>query len=140
VPDTDPDAAAVRQALDEFGAAVSRGDFPAVLDMITDDAVFWPANSPALSDKAIMKAAYERLGGYRVHAEFEPEEIQVCGDWAYARGYESFTLEPKAGGPTVEIKRRRALTIFKREDGRWKTARGMTNYAAPPEDPRTGGA
>jgi ketosteroid isomerase-like protein len=133
------EAAAVRHFLDEFGAAVSREDYPAVLDMITDDAVFWPANSPAISGKAIMKVAYDALRGYRVHAEFEPEEIQICGDWAFARGYESFTLEPKAGGPKVEIKRRRALTILKRENGRWKTARGMTNYAAPTENPRPAG-
>jgi len=138
--DADPEATAVRQALDEFGAAVSREDYPAVLEMITDDAVFWPVDRPAIAGKAVMKAAYDALGGYRVHAEFEPEEIQVCGDWAFARGFESFTLEPKAGGPKVEIKHRRALTILKRENGRWKTARGMTNYGAPRENPRPGSA
>jgi ketosteroid isomerase-like protein len=50
------------------------------------------------------------------------------------RGYEDFTLDPKDGkGPRVEIHKRRAISILRRQpDGTWKTARGMTNSDAPP--------
>ena len=124
---------AVRAALQAFGDAVNRGDYDAVLDMITDDAVFWTANYPEMKGKAALQAAYDGLSAYRVHQDFEVEEIQVCGDWAFARGYENFTLDPKSGqGPRLEIKRRRAISILRRQpDGAWKTARGMTNYDSP---------
>jgi uncharacterized protein (TIGR02246 family) len=127
------DEASVRAALKAFADAVSREDYAAVLDMITDDAVFWTANYPEMKGKAALKAAYEGLAAYRVHQEFEIEELQVCGEWAFVRGYENFTLDPKDGkGQRLEIKHRRAISILRRQpDGAWKTARGMTNYDAP---------
>jgi uncharacterized protein (TIGR02246 family) len=123
----------VRRALAAFTEAVNRGDYEAVLDMVTDDAVFWPANYPALSGKAALRAAYAGLAPYRIHQEFEVEELQVCGDWAFVRGYEDFTLDPRDGkGERLEIRRRRAISILRRQpDGTWKTARGMTNSDAP---------
>jgi uncharacterized protein (TIGR02246 family) len=129
---------AVARTLKAFGDAVSREDYAAVLDMITDDAVFWTANYPAIQGKAALKAAYDGLAAYRVHQDFEIEELQVCGEWAFVRGYENFTLDPKDGkGPRVEIKRRRAISILRRQqDGTWKTARGMTNYDAPQPEAR----
>jgi uncharacterized protein (TIGR02246 family) len=123
----------IRSALRAFTDAVSQEDYDAVLGMITDDAVFWTADAPAIQGKAALKAAYAGLAPYRVHQDFEVEELQVCGDWAFVRGYESFTLDPKDGkGARLEIKRRRAISILRRQpDGSWKTARGMTNYDAP---------
>jgi len=123
----------VRRALAAFIEAVNRGDYEAVVGMITDDAVFWTANAPALSGKAALRAAYAGLAAYRVHQEFEIEELQVGGDWAFVRGYEDFTLDPKDGeGARLEIRRRRAISILRRQpDETWKTARGMTNSAAP---------
>jgi uncharacterized protein (TIGR02246 family) len=128
---------AIRKTLKAFTDAVSREDYAAVLDMITDDAVFWTANYPALKGKAAMKAAYDGLAAYRVHQEFDVEEIQVCGEWAFVRGYENFTLDPKdLNGKRLEIKGRRAISILRRQpDGSWKTARGMTNYDSPQPAP-----
>lgn len=127
------DEASVRAALKSFTEAVSRGDYAAVLEMISDDAVFWTANYPEMKGKAALKAAYDGLAAYRVHQELEIEELQVCGEWAFVRGYENFTLDPKDGkGQRLDIKRRRAISILRRQpDGTWKTARGMTNSDAP---------
>jgi len=124
---------AVRRALAAFLDAVNRADYAAVIEMITDDAVFWTADAPATRGKAALEAAYDGLAAYTVHQDFEIEELQVCGDWAFVRGYESFTLDPRDGkGQRLEIKRRRAISILRRQpDGSWKTARGMTNYDAP---------
>jgi uncharacterized protein (TIGR02246 family) len=128
------DEEAIRRVLAAFTEAVSRGDTEAVLDMITDDAVFWTANYPAIRGKEQLRAAYAGLAAYRVQQEFEIEELQVCGEWAFVRGYENFTLEPKDGqGQRLEIKKRRAISILRRQpDGAWKTARGMTNETPVP--------
>ena len=124
---------AVRAALAAFIAAVNRQDFAAVVEMVTDDAVFWTADYPALEGRDAVRAAYAGLAAYRVHQEFRLEELHVSGDWAFARGYEDFTLEPKDGkGERLEMKGRRAISILRRQsDGSWKTARGMTNFDTP---------
>jgi uncharacterized protein (TIGR02246 family) len=124
---------AVRRTLAAFTESVNRGDYEAVLDMVTEDAVFWTANYPSMTGKAALREAYAGLAPYRVHQEFEIEELRVCGEWAFAAGYENFTLDPKDGkGERLEIKKRRAISILRRQpDGSWKTARGMTNYDSP---------
>ena len=124
------DERAVRAALAAFLDAVNRQDFAAVVDMVTEDAVFWTADYPAIEGRDALRAAYSRLGDYRVHQEFRLEELHVSGDWAFARGYEDFVLEPKDGkGERLEMKGRRAISILRRQsDGSWKTARGMTNF------------
>jgi uncharacterized protein (TIGR02246 family) len=129
----DREERAVRQALAAFLDAVNRGDFEAVVGMITDDAVFWTADYPALEGKAAVRAAYAGLAAYRMRQDFRVEELRVCGDWAFARGYEDFTLEPRDGkGDRLEVKGRRAISILRRQpDGTWKTARGMTNFDSP---------
>ena len=127
------DERAVRAAIGSFLDAVNRQDFEAVLAMVTDDAVFWTADAPALEGKAAIRAAYAGLAPYHFHQEFRIEELQVCGEWAFVRGYEDFVLEPKDGkGSRLEMKGRRAISILRRDaDGVWKTARGMTNFDSP---------
>ena len=134
------DERAVRAALAAFTDAVNRQDFAAVVDMVTDDAVFWTADAPALEGKAALRAAYAGLAAYRMHLAFRVAELQVCGDWAFARGYEDITLEPKEGkGERLEVKGRRAISILRREsDGSWKTARGMTNFDSASRPAATG--
>src|SRR5262245_31313650 len=127
------DERGVRAAIESLLEAVNRQDFEAVLDMVTDDAVFWTADAPAIEGKAALRAAYAGLTPYRVHQEFRLEELQMCGEWAFVRGYEDFVLEPKDGRVNrLEMKGRRAFSILRRDaDGVWKTARGMTNFDSP---------
>jgi ketosteroid isomerase-like protein len=124
---TEEDKKAIAETLARFGEALNRGDYDSVLDQIADDAVFWPANAAETRGRQTLRSAYDALAGYTVHASFDIEEILVSGDLAVVRAYENFRLDPKAGGPPVEIKRRRAFSIQRREpDGSWKTIRGMT--------------
>ena len=133
----DEEDESVRQYFKAFTDAVTGGRYDQAIDMMTDDAVFWTANYPAISGKAAMKAAYDGLSAYTFHMDFEFEEIQVCGEWAFVRGYENITLVPKDGkGRRLEITKRRALSILRRQtDGTWKTARGMTNFDSPQPSP-----
>lgn len=123
------DREAIAAALRKFGEAINRGDYDSALDLIADDAIFWPANAPEMKGRENLRGGYDALAGYRLQASFDIEEILVSGDLAVVRAYENFRLEPKAGGEPVEIKHRRAFSIQRREpDGSWKTIRGMTGY------------
>jgi len=125
------DETAVAAAIVAFGEALNRGDYGAAVDMMTDDARFWPVDSPEMAGKARAREAYAGLARFRLHARFDVDEILVSGDLAVVLAFENFRLEPKDGGPAVEIVNRRAFSIWRREEGRWKSARGMTNWAAP---------
>ena len=94
---------AVRAALAAFLDAVNRQDFAAVVDMLTDDAVFWTADYPALEGKAAVRAAYAALTGYRVH------QISAWKSFAYAATGHS-----------------RAATKTSRSSRRTEKARGST--------------
>ena len=121
----------VTAAIDAFSRALNAADYEAAVEMMTDDARFWPVDSPEMAGKARARAAYAALAGYRVQARFDVDEILVSGDLAVVLALENFRLEPKSGGAPLEIRNRRAFSIWRRDGGVWKSARGMTNWAAP---------
>lgn len=121
----------VLAAIDAFSRALNAADYDAVVGMMTDDARFWPADSPEMAGRTQAREAYAALGGYRIEARFDVDEILVSGDLAVALAFENFRLVPKNGGAPIEIRNRRAFSIWRRDEGVWKSARGMTNWAAP---------
>ena len=118
-------------AIDAFTRALNGADDEGVVGMMTDDARFWPVDSPEMAGKERARAAYAALEGYRVHARFDVDEVLVSGNLAVVLALENFRLEPKSGGSPIEIRGRRAFSVWRREGGVWKSARGMTNWAAP---------
>ena len=121
----------VAAAIDAFGRALNAADYEAVVGMMTDDARFWPVDSPEMAGKARARAAYAALEGFRLHARFDVDEILVSGDLAVVLALETFRLEPRSGGTPIEIRNRRAFSVWRRDGGVWKSARGMTNWPAP---------
>lgn len=128
----------VASAIDAFAAALNRGDWAAAVELMTDDARYWPDASPEMSGRRAALDAYARLDGFRTHARFETDEILVGGDLALAIGREYFRLEPRAGGEAVTIDGRRAFSVWRRQaDGSWRNSHGMTNWPSPrPPAPR----
>jgi ketosteroid isomerase-like protein len=61
------------------------------------------------------------------------EEIQLSGNFGFARGTYSALLVPKAGGEEIPIDGK-YLTIFKKQaDGTWKIYRDAFNSSVPPK-------
>jgi uncharacterized protein (TIGR02246 family) len=118
-------------AIDAFSRALNAADYEGVVGMMTDDARFWPVDSAEMAGKERARAAYAALEGFRVHARFDVDEVLVSGDLAVVLALEYFRLEPKGGGAPLEIRGRRAFSVWRRDGGVWKSARGMTNWAAP---------
>ena len=63
------------------------------------------------------------------------EEVEVAGDWAWARASYSLRLVPASGGePLTETGK--YLAVFKRQpDGSWKTHRSCFNADHPVPSP-----
>lgn len=116
------DQIAIRNVVAEWMAATARGDTRAVLDLMTDDAVFLVAGHPPMG-KAAFAAASPAAPDQRPAFEALPDiqEISVHGDVAYLWSHLAVTVTPRGGDPI-----RRAghtLTIFRKVDGRWLLAR-----------------
>jgi uncharacterized protein (TIGR02246 family) len=113
--------------------AIKRQDVNALLDMVTDDVLFMPPNMPTVQGKAAVAEMFRIFfATSTVDQTFNPEEIQIGRDWAFARGQDVLTITPRAGGTPVRVEAR-GISILRREkDGIWRFARGMTNTTGPP--------
>lgn len=114
------DEAEIRELVATWMAATKAGDAQAVLDLMTEDAVFLvPGQAPF--GKAKFAEAAQAQSALRIEGESDIEEIQVCGDWAFMRSHLTVRMTPPAGETMVRAGY--ALTVLRRENGRWKLTR-----------------
>jgi len=114
------DEAEIRQMVATWLAATKAGDVRTVLELMTDDAVFLvPGHAPF--GKADFAQAAMAQSSLRIEGESDIEEIHVCGDWAFMRAHLRVRVTPP-GGKTM-LRAGHALTVLRREHGRWKLAR-----------------
>lgn len=116
-----PDERDIRQVVETWFAASRRGDTAAVLDLITDDALFMvPGQEPF--GKAAFAAASKAMEGVQINGESEIVELQVLGDWAFIRNH----IDINASLPDGRTVHRAGytLTLLRKEtDGQWRLAR-----------------
>lgn len=117
------DQRAIRQLVAEWMAATRRGDTEAVLNLMTDDAVFLVAGQPPMG-KAAFKAAAGSPTSERpaFEAVSDIKEIHVDGDLAYMLAHLTVTVTPPHGGAAVK-RAGHTLTVLRKIGGRWRLAR-----------------
>ena len=126
-------SAEVDEIYGEYEVSVLAGDADRWVAQWTEDGVaMWP-DLPAIGGTSAMLEALR--GDFEVlsYTEFEisTEEVEVAGDWAYARGTFVATFEMKEGGEPIPYDGK-FLTIFKRQsDGSWKIHRDVYNSNVP---------
>jgi uncharacterized protein (TIGR02246 family) len=123
------DERAIRDLISRWMAASQAGDTAGVLALMTDDVVFMvPGKEPF--GKEAFAAASTAMQGVRIAGKSDIRELQVLGEWAYARAYLEVAVTPPGGNAT-----RRSgytLSIFRKQaDGRWLLARDANLLAAP---------
>ena len=121
------DEQAIRDLLQTWMDASRRGDTQTVLTLMTDDVVFMvPGREPF--GKAAFAAASEGMKGMKLDGASEIVELNVLGDWAWART----RLRVVVILPSGESMARSGytLTLFRKENGRWLLARDA-NLLAP---------
>lgn len=118
------DEAAIRALVADWLAATRRGDVAAVLDLVTDDVVFLNASGPPMEGRAAFAAAMSAFAGPgapRVDATSVIREVGVAGDWAWLWSDLRVSVTPPGGAPTLRAGP--ALTILRKDGGRWRIAR-----------------
>ena len=114
------DERAIRDLVESWMEASRKGDVPAVLSLMADDAVFMvPGQEPF--GKAAFAAAAQGQKDLKFEGTSDIRELTVLGEWAYLRNFISITITPAGGKPM----RRQGytLTILRKENGRWLLAR-----------------
>lgn len=117
----------IRALVESWFAASRRGDFPAILDLIADDAVFSVAGQSPFG-KTAFAAGLEFLRGFTMDGSYEIAEVVVLGDWAFLRNDVRISIH--APGAPEKPMRGHTLTLLRKDDGRWRVARD-SNVLAP---------
>ena len=133
-PDVDEDAAAIRAVGQAWADAYVAGNYAAIPDYYTEDAVILPRGRPRIEGREALRASLGGLAaGRRVNIDLVERELAVVGDYAWF--ISDFLVsygEPDQGA--IESERGRSLIIFKRGgDGRWRVHRDIDSPA--PENP-----
>ena len=130
---TEADVEAINQLPAKFAAALNAGDLDGVMAGFTDDAVRMPPNAPAIIGKESIRSLMQaNLDQNTYQLDNPPEEVQVSGDWAFARGTYTVTVTPKAGGESIQLEGKYLVIFQKQADGCWKAARDIWNSDNPP--------
>lgn len=122
----------IRQVVRTWMDATRRGDTQAVLDLITDDAIFLVPGKPPFGKHEFARAAQAQAqpDGTRFDGRSTIQEIRVAGDWAFM--VTRLTVTATHAGEPVSTRTGHTLTVLHRVDGEWRLARDA-NLLGPPE-------
>lgn len=127
---SDSDKAAIRTAIEEFAAAITKRDFATAASIYSEDGVHLGPNAPPLEGRAAIQKSFESWG--RVQAFSQPiVEIDGDGSLAYAQLEYDLTLTPPKAAAPVNDKGKVLIVMRKEPDGTWRTIRGMHNSNLP---------
>jgi uncharacterized protein (TIGR02246 family) len=116
------DESAIRAVVAKWLKATEEGDTNAVLDLMTEDALFLSPGRPPM-DRAAFRAASEAqsAAAMSVNGKSEINEIQVSGDLAYIWTHLAVTV--RAGNAAPITRAGHTLTIFRKIGDRWLLSR-----------------
>lgn len=127
------DPRAVRDLLAEYTRAVNNKDLEGILACFSDEGVMMPPNAPALAGKEALRARYAAFtsGPAVFDVTFTPTEVEVAGDWAFARGDFSGTVAD-AEGEQARVSSKAIFITRRQGSGSWRIARYIYNSDLPP--------
>jgi uncharacterized protein (TIGR02246 family) len=115
------DEQAIRELIDTWMEASTRGDTETVLSLMSDDVVFMvPGREPFGKDA--FGSSSKAMQNVTIDGRATIVELKVLGDWAYLRNHIELTMT----APGREPQRRAGYTLTilrKQTDGRWLLAR-----------------
>lgn len=111
------DEQAIRALVAHWMAATAQGDDGQVLALLSDEVLFLAPGRPPMNkrDFAVGQSAMKQL---RIQGEWEIQEIQIFGGYAYLWNQLAILVTPNDGSRPVK-RAGSALSILRREEGRW---------------------
>jgi len=126
------DVEAIKAWFDTYTSTATAEDLDAWIDHFAEDIIAMPPNEATIKGKEVL-----RQWGQPFFDQFNQEElvtikeIEVSGNWAFARFPYTLKLTPKGGGETFQANGK-AIYIFRRQaDGTWKVSHAIWNGNDP---------
>jgi ketosteroid isomerase-like protein len=123
------DVEAIRAASRGYNQAATDTAWARWATFFTEDAAFFPPNTPAKEGRAAIEAWGRSFPPFR-DLRLETSEIVGLADLAYARGRYSMVLLPP-GSPAVPDSGKYIEIWRKQSDGTWKLVRDIFNSDLP---------
>ena len=128
---SDHDAAAIREAADNFCKAVSTDDLEAMVAFVTDDCLVYPPNEAGHEGKVGNRKWHEaRMAQFTTNLEMSSQELLGTGELAFHRVSYRIRLTPKSGGTSI-TDTGTCVWLWRREADTWKIARALWNSDTP---------
>ncbi|MFT3805463.1 YybH family protein [Arenimonas sp.] len=120
----------IRELIARWMEATKAGDHASVLDLMSDDVVFMvPGQAPFGKTEFEAATRQQQAMAMRFDGHSEVLEVQLLGDWAFART--RLRVEVRIGdAPKTNARSGHTLSIFRRDLGRWRLVRDA-NLLAP---------
>jgi len=134
VVDINADVEAIKALFAHNSSVINSGDLEGWIDQFTEDAIFMPPNSAVLKGKEagreFARPWYEQLN---MEFDLTVDEIEVHGDWAFARWSYSGRYTPKVGGETIQEYGKEIWILKRQSDGLWKCSHIIWNNNSSPD-------
>lgn len=117
----------IKKVLFSYRDALNESNAEKVVSLYTENGVFMPSSAPTAIGQEQLKGTYEFVfSNIQLNIEFHIDEIEIVGEYAFARTTSKGTTLIHASGDTVP-EENRELFVLKKESGSWKIDRYMFN-------------
>lgn len=130
---SETDRAAIEELAADYAAAVQTGDWVALGELWTADAVYQIPNAPALVGREAVVADFQRIMGPPVENFVRISALDGSGKWAWVRGTWLFVLAATEEMPEMRAEGSYLWVLERQPDGRWLIDTECYNLDVPPE-------
>jgi uncharacterized protein (TIGR02246 family) len=128
VVDIEADVGAINSLFAHNASVINSGNLDGWIAQFTEDAIFMPPKSVILKGKEagreFARPWYEQLN---MEVELSVDEIEVHGNWAFARWTYVGRYTPKVGGDTAQENGKEIWILRRQSDGSWKCSHIIYN-------------
>jgi len=122
---------------EDYDKAMNAGDVSAKMRLYTADAVLMPPEGSAVSGQQAIRVWHEaNFKKETSQGVSKVDEIQIFGQWGFARGTYSGTVTSRAGGQRSSISEKGLVVVRRQADGSWKIACDIWNQEPQPAKTR----
>jgi len=126
---SEEDVASIKQVSQTVAKTYQTGDWDALIEVFTEDAVRMPPNTTILEGREAIRASTEASQPF-TSLTLTTLEIDGLGDLAFARGTFTYTPAPEDADP-IKDSGKFIQILRKQPDGSWRIFRDIWNSDLP---------
>jgi uncharacterized protein (TIGR02246 family) len=128
------DRAAIEALNERWVGAYRNGDYAAIPELYTEDALIMPRGRPAIEGRQRLAEQLGGLaGGRQVEIGFTIRELEILGEYAWLVSTFSVTYTPPDDPQGSHTEHGRSLILYRKDaDGQWRIHRDMDSPAPAP--------